>query len=113
VVCQGCGCAIDLHVANAGDFAEAINVTVYSNETDSNNVITVCSYVNVTMNSHDSITLVFTWDTTGVDLGNYTISAYATPVPGETNVADNTFIAGTVQIIQASTGGGGRMPYMN
>lgn len=40
-------------------------------------------------------------------------SAYAKPVPGEIDTADNTFIDGTVQIVQLSSGGGGsRNPYM-
>jgi hypothetical protein len=40
-------------------------------------------------------------------------SAYAKPVPGEIDTADNTFIDGTVQIVQLSSGGGGsRIPYM-
>jgi hypothetical protein len=44
----------------------------------------------------------------------YAISAYATPVQGETNVANNTFVDGTVQIVQRmSGGGGGRMLYMD
>ena len=30
---------------------------------------------------------------------NYTLSAYATPVPGETDTADNTYIDGTVTIV--------------
>jgi hypothetical protein len=30
--------------------------------------------------------------------GNYTISAYAWPVPGETDTADNTFTDGTIYV---------------
>jgi parallel beta-helix repeat protein len=113
-VCQGYGCAIEVSVANAGDFAEVFNLTIYANMTDTGNVTAIHTFENVTLNSRDSTTLTFMWDTTGFDIGNYTISAYATPVPGEINVADNTFVAGTVQIIQGMTGGGGgRMPYMN
>ena len=41
-------------------------------------------------------TLTFAWNTTGFTLGNYAISAYATPVPYETDTADNTFTDGSV-----------------
>ncbi|MGB9693247.1 MAG: dockerin type I domain-containing protein, partial [Fervidobacterium sp.] len=37
-------------------------------------------------------TLTFTWNTTGYAKGNYTISAYAEPVLGETNMEDNTSV---------------------
>jgi hypothetical protein len=47
-------------------------------------------------------------------LGNYEISAYATPVVGETNVADNTCVGNSIQIIAGMTGGGGgKVPYMD
>jgi hypothetical protein len=50
----------------------------------------------VTLESGTSTTLTFTWNTTGFAKGNYTISAYAWPVPGETNTADNMFSDGWV-----------------
>jgi hypothetical protein len=46
----------------------------------------------------NSITFVFLWNTTDVPQCNYTISAKATRVPGETNTTDNTFIDGKVQV---------------
>jgi hypothetical protein len=41
-------------------------------------------------------TLTFTWSTTGFAKGNYTIWAYAWPVQGETDTADNTLTDGSV-----------------
>jgi hypothetical protein len=41
-------------------------------------------------------TLALVWNTTGFAKGNYTISAYAWPVPGETNTADNNFTDGWI-----------------
>jgi hypothetical protein len=35
-------------------------------------------------------TVTFTWNSSGFAKGNYTISAYAWPVQGETDVADNS-----------------------
>jgi parallel beta-helix repeat protein len=113
-VCQGYGCLLEVSLASKGDYAERFNVTVYANMTDTGNATVIHTFENVTLNSRDSTTLSFMWDTTGFDLGEYTIGAYATPVQGEINTADNTLVDGTVEIIPGMTGGGGgRMPYMD
>jgi hypothetical protein len=52
----------------------------------------------VTLESGASTTLTFTWNTTGFAKGNYTISAYAWPVSGETDIEDNTYSDGIVTI---------------
>jgi len=50
----------------------------------------------VTLSSGTSTTLTFPWNTTGFAKGNYTISAYAWPVPGETDTTDNPFISPSI-----------------
>jgi len=45
-----------------------------------------------------STTLTFAWNTTGLAYGNYTISAAADTVPGETDTADNTLTNGDVMV---------------
>jgi len=76
-----------------------INVVVYNKGGEYENV-TVTTYYNTTvigtqtvqnLGGLSSYTLNFPWDTTSVTPGNYVIKAVATPVPGETNTADNTF----------------------
>jgi parallel beta-helix repeat protein len=109
---QGFGCLITVTVTNQGNFVET-SVIVYANETDTGNVTVIGTFENVILNSGDSTTLTFTWNTSGFDLGTYTISAYATPVAGETNVANNTFVGNAVQIILSAGGGAARMPYMD
>jgi hypothetical protein len=52
----------------------------------------------VTLESGASTTLTFTWNTTGFAKGNYTLWAYAWPVLGETDTADNTFVDGWVVV---------------
>jgi len=52
----------------------------------------------VTLESGASTTLTFNWNTTGFAKGNYTISAYAWPVPGETDLSDNTFVDGSIYV---------------
>jgi hypothetical protein len=52
----------------------------------------------VTLESGAPTTLTFTWNTTGFAKGNYIISAYAWPVPGETYLSDNTFFDGSIYV---------------
>jgi hypothetical protein len=78
-------------VANEGDYTETFNITVYANATS-------IATQTVTLTSGNSTTITFTWNTTGFAKGNYTISAYAWPVPGETDTGDNTFINGWVYV---------------
>jgi hypothetical protein len=39
----------------------------------------------------DSVSLMFTWNTTGLTYGNYSITAVAEPVTNETNTADSNY----------------------
>jgi len=57
--------------------------------------------------SGSSTLLTFEWNTTGVAHGDYIISAYASPVPGETDTSDNNFAGGriVVSMIGDLTGG--------
>ena len=92
VVGQGYSMSINIHVKNQGDYTETFNVTAYINET------IVATITNVTLTSGNTATITFTWNTTDFPKGNYTISAYASPVPGETDTDDNTFIDGIVLV---------------
>lgn len=92
---QGESLNIDVTVANVGDWAESFfDITAYVNTTE------IGTQTITSLSSGDSTTLTFPWNTTGFALGEYTISAYANPVPGETNIDNNEYINGTVQIIQ-------------
>jgi hypothetical protein len=52
----------------------------------------------------------FIWNTTGFEYGNYTISAYAWPVPKETNIENNNFTGGTVVVtIPGDVNGDGKV----
>jgi uncharacterized repeat protein (TIGR01451 family) len=80
---------LNLTIANEGCLAEAFNVTIYANST-------IIRTENITMPGRSVNSLILTWNTAGVPYGNYTISAYTTPVPGETNTTDNTYTDGWV-----------------
>lgn len=86
---QGYSIYIYATVENQGDYTETFNVTVYANTTE-------IGRAEVTLLTKRSTTIALTWDTTGVVKGNYTISAYATPLQGEIDKADNRYIDGWV-----------------
>jgi len=53
----------------------------------------------VTLVAGETRTLDMVWDTTGVVPNTYQIGAYASQVPGETNLANNDYQDGTVTIV--------------
>jgi hypothetical protein len=92
VVAQGFDLGINVTAENQGQSLENFTVTAYANTT-------VIQTENVTdLANGTSTTLTFTWNTTGILLGNYTISANASIVADETDIADNTNIFGTVTV---------------
>jgi PKD repeat protein len=89
---QGWLVGIDVTVANLGEAAENFTVTVYY---DGNVIASQSVYLEPNATS----VLSFVWNTAGVPYcHNYTISAYATPVPYETELTNNTYIDGGVKI---------------
>ena len=84
---------VTVSVKNNGNVNETFDVMAFYG----NNTIGVITVANLLPNETRDI--LFAWDTTGVPEGNYTISAYATPVPYETHMSDNTLIDGTVWIM--------------
>ena len=95
IACQGL--CIDIYVTaqNQGSYNENFNVTAYANET-------AIDTMQIFLTSYSQIIITFTWNTTDFVIGNYTLSANATVVPGETDLADNNYIGGSVTIIEPS-----------
>jgi len=89
IVGQGQSCEINVTIANLGTLPGDFNVTLFANgttiDTDS-----------ISLGYDISGTMIFVWNTTGWSKGNYTISAYATPVPGETSTEDNSHTNGWI-----------------
>jgi len=86
---------------------QTVNVTVVAKNEGSFGTFDVSTYYDSTLIGTQTVTdlpqdeektLTFSWDTTDVPGGYYTISANATIVPGETDTADNSFIDGTIKI---------------
>jgi hypothetical protein len=91
IVGQGLTAKMDVSVLNEGNFTETFKVTVYANTT-------AIQTETLTLTSQSFTTLTFTWNTSGFAMGNYTLSAVADAVPGETDTEDNTFIDGWVYV---------------
>jgi len=91
VVFQGYNVRINATVENQGYSTETnISVTAYANST-AIQTLTIPS-----LGPSQRTTLTFIWNTTGFAKGTYTIRAYAWPVPGEKDTADNNRIDGYV-----------------
>jgi len=75
---------INVTVWNQGDFSETFNVTIYYDTTF------IETQTGITLEAGKNTTLTFTWNTTLVSPGNYTITAEASEAPGETDLEDNT-----------------------
>ena len=92
VVGRGYNASINVSMFNYGTSTETFNATIYANQT------IIGQTYNIELTSRNSTIFSPTWNTTGFAYGNYTISAYAWPVPGETNTANNNFTGSAVTV---------------
>jgi len=92
-VYQGQMVNITVVVRNEGTTNETFNVTAkYFNRIIETKTVT-------NLGLCESTTIVFSWNTTGVPIDfDYEISAEALPVAGETDIADNIFVDGTITV---------------
>jgi hypothetical protein len=89
VVGQGYGLNVTVTAADRGVYNETFNVTAYAN-----NAIFASQNVTLLSGTSENVTLI--WNTTGFAFGNYTLSACALSVPGETNPANSNFTGGWI-----------------
>jgi hypothetical protein len=83
VTCDGIVNAFDLML-----IAQNFNLTIWDHF---NLPKIIQDYAVVRLNSSDYKFIGFRWNTTETPFGNYTFSAYAWPVPDETNTGNNAF----------------------
>jgi len=102
IVGKGFLCDMNITVTNQELYYETFYVTLRANTT-------AIETQTVTLTGKDNKISAFTWNTTGFAYGNYTVSSYATPVPGETFTGDNTYIDGTVLITIPGDANGDRI----
>jgi parallel beta-helix repeat protein len=94
-VLQGELVTINVTVLNEGTSIETFNVTtMYGTET-------IDTKTDESLDVGASSTLTFMWNTTGVPVDSYLISAKASIVEGETDVADNELVGPMVKVVRA------------
>ena len=85
VVGQGFSQHLDVFVMNYGSSSEVFNLTVYADTS------IIGEFSNVVLDARNSTILEFSWNTSGIEMGNYTVSALVDPVSGESDVSDNNY----------------------
>jgi len=93
VVAQGYSTNVNVTVANQGTFTETITLVIVRANTS---VIGFQYFITLTAGSTQI--LIFTWDTSGFDVGNYIICAIAGHVLGETDFDDNNCTNGWITV---------------
>lgn len=91
IIGQGYSSYAYVLVQNQGWDTVTVNIILYANTTP-------IIQEQVVLAGRSSVDVVLLWDSSGLSKGNYTISAYAEPVPGETDMADNTCNGGSVKV---------------
>jgi hypothetical protein len=83
---------INVTAENQGETTQTFDVTLYYDDAP----IETKTLLNMPGGGIERLT--FTWEVTGIPIGEYTLKAVATQVPGEVDVADNTYVYGIVYI---------------
>lgn len=94
---------ITLALKNNGSVSETFNVTAYASHQILDFIFTIQTKNVTDLPPRNQTILTLSWNTTNVTLGNYTISAEASVVPGETYATDNIKVNGTVNVIPEFT----------
>ncbi|KXH69704.1 MAG: hypothetical protein AM326_05015 [Candidatus Thorarchaeota archaeon SMTZ-45] len=94
IVCQGYYVNISVTVENQGDSTETFNMTIYGNSS-----VSMMQYeYSEGLASGESVTIIFSWNTSSFAKGNYSISANVEPVFGELDTEDNSFTDGWIVV---------------
>jgi len=97
VIVQGSTLPLNVTVMNQGGNNETFQVTAYANETS-------IASQELNLESGNITTIALMGETSSLSDGDYTLSAYATPVANETDIADNTRDYGDITITSTSAG---------
>jgi len=100
VIREGFTLLINVTVINQGCYAESFNITIFADKNLAviGDEIIIGTQIVYSLINGTSAIITFTWNTAGLTLGNYTISANAEPVPGEIDTTDNTLADGWVLV---------------
>jgi parallel beta-helix repeat protein len=89
IVGQGYSLPASVKIVNYGEQLESFNLAIKANST-------TIQTMPVTLTGRNSTTVSLLCPTSGLAKGSYSVSAYATPVPSETDTSDNTRSGGLV-----------------
>jgi len=103
VVGQGYNVSINVMVFNYGNYTEELTLEVYANTT-------LLHAQPLILTNRTSSTLSFTWETTTVAKGNYTINAVIVPVPDEADTTDNNWTDSRILVTKVGDLGGSLPP---
>lgn len=90
-VCYGHSLFVHVNVTNDSPYFQIVDIITYVNDTVVNTTV-------IRLESYESNTTTCEWKTEDYELGNYSVRVYAIPIPGESNIADNTFEAEPVTL---------------
>jgi len=95
-LCQNYTAEIKVKVRNQGGYVESFfDVFCYVSDLLSTYEV---GKQTISLNPDETADLNFTWDTHGFAKGDYTVWAYAEPVAGETETANNAYTDGTITV---------------
>lgn len=92
VVARTCVLRFNVTAENQGGYTETFNVSLYANNS------VVGTITNIVLTNETSTTVSFVWNTTTFAYGKYIISAKASTVQYEIDLADNTRVGGSVTV---------------
>jgi hypothetical protein len=95
---------INVTAANLGNFSGSFQATLYYDSTE------VGTQTVTDLAPSTNLILTFMWNTTSIPKGNYTISAYAPPITGESNIENNRLTDGWIKVsMPGDVNGDGRV----
>lgn len=92
---------IEVDIQSQCDLITSPNITIYA-DTDVSVIgdeLVIGSQIQ-TVGRYNKMTTSFDWDTIGTPAGNYMLTAVASPLPNEVDLADNNKADGGVQLLQ-------------
>lgn len=91
VLGRGSSMTINMAIKNLGIPTETITSAIYANTT-------LLTQQTTSLAGGNILTISYNWSALGFAYGNYTIKSVVSPVPGETDVANNNYTAGRVAV---------------
>ena len=83
--------SLNITIKNEGNFAEVFTINIYANQTPTSTQL-------LYLLANTSVTLIVTWNTTGLPRGAFIMKTFVQPTEGETHTIDNTLTSNIVLV---------------